>query len=98
MLPMRDENSSGMGEDIDELSEWVSHIKPADAPGLVGGSILNRHLRSAHATEGFFYIVNFNRELWNRCSGSTLSEHADLHSHHFLRTVGPNPAEIHHQI
>jgi len=61
-----------MGKDINELSERVSYIESTDAPGLVRGSILNRQLRSTYAAKGFFYIVNFNREFWNQCSGSTL--------------------------
>lgn len=87
-----------MSKDIDELSERVSYIESTDPPGLVGGSILDRQLRSAYATKGFFYVVDFNGEVWNRCSGSTLGQHADLHRLRFLQTVGPNPAKIHHQI
>ena len=52
-----------MRKDVDELSERVSYIEPTDAPGLVGGSILNRQLGGTYATKGVFYVVNFDKRV-----------------------------------
>ena len=70
-----------MLQDVDEFSQRVSNIEPADAPRLTDGTVLDRNAGSFNPAESLGKIIHFYRKVRNWRIRSALASETDLHSH-----------------
>lgn len=47
-------------QNIDEFSEWVAYVKPANTPWFILGAIFDRDIRITYFFQSRFNIVYFN--------------------------------------
>ena len=70
-----------MLEDVDQCAERIADVESAYAPSLTLRTVLDREFSRSHPRENLVKIVNFNREVRNRRTGTSLSGYADLNDY-----------------
>lgn len=66
------EVTSPVSKDVDQPVERVTDKEPSHASWLVGGTVLDRKPCVRHSFERGIDIVDFDREIGNRCTGAAL--------------------------
>jgi hypothetical protein len=83
-------------QDVQQASERIANIKAPYAPGLVSRTVFGRQTGRDDAAMGFIDIVDFDREIGNRCPRAAFGRDAELRRRLPGAGEGDDPAEVHH--
>src|SRR5687767_14168906 len=86
-----------MGQDIYKSPKWVTDKEPTHAPRLNDRAVLNHETAVLAVSDCDVQIIDFDGQIWDFRSGSTLAHEADLNCHLRLTAIRLYPVQVQQQ-